>query len=191
MVTNYLFSKALKYMLLVVLFFHLSPHNAFTAEEYEYIRNEDGDKLGMIYLLEGREISGELAISKLNKRLLFISCDKSRVLDNELYMRRNSIVCSEDFSAWPENLIDYYAESKGRPVILGGPPTSCGVCTEKPFQDFTISNEVTIDPEVIKCQRQNPNGENTDIGLSDIKLHENGLLNDGSPYGDSSGSITY
>lgn len=133
---------------ILILLLSLSIHVTF-AGDYEYVKDKFGNKLGIDYAIGDLTLSGELAIDRNNRRLLFISCDKKTVLDNETYMRRRTRDCLLNFSTWPSKLLAHISPSKGRIVVLSGPPRTCGICDEIPFLDFAIPEGVTIDPKVL------------------------------------------
>jgi len=146
------FTKIGKVSVVLIYCMIMLLHNVAYCEEdkYEYVKNEYGKKLGMVYILgENKNISGELAIDKKTRKMLFISCDKTKVLDNEFYMRRDTRNCPYGFSYWPSDLLNYVSSAQGSTVILSGPSTSCGVCTEVPFSYFPIPNGVKIDPKIL------------------------------------------
>ena len=120
------------------------------AEDYEYVKNNSGQKICLIYEKNGEQKHGELAIHSTNRNLLFISCDKKEIYADEKYFRRYSRNCNNVFSEWPENLVEHITLALGEPIVLTGPPSSCGACMPVPYQDFTLPQQVTIEPEILE-----------------------------------------
>jgi hypothetical protein len=146
-----LFMNFCKSAVIAICYMIMLSHHVSSGAEYEYVKNKYGKKLGVTYKTEKVEISGELAIDKKTGKMLFISCDKTKVLDNELHMRRNGRNCSIEFSTWPSNLLKHISVTQGRPVILSGRPSkTCGVCAETPFSYVDVPDEVEIDPSILK-----------------------------------------
>jgi branched-chain amino acid transport system substrate-binding protein len=131
---------------------------------YEYITNKDGKKLALKYKVDGKEISGELAIHKQYNTLLFVSCDQKYILSAEKDVFRMRYNCSRDFCAWPKDklviedgiergiisgLVSHIAKSKGTRVVLTGSPKTCSVCTEKPEVTFNTTPDFLIKPNTL------------------------------------------
>ncbi|WP_094711601.1 hypothetical protein [Hahella sp. CCB-MM4] len=116
--------------------------------KYKYIQDKYGHNLGVEYSAGKYEISGELALAEKDKKILFIECKRKIVLDNEYYMRRTVRNCSNNMAEWPPELVEYVTVSLGTSVTLGGPPSTCGVCTEIPYAKFELPKGVNIDPSI-------------------------------------------
>lgn len=164
------------------------------AESYEYILDEDGKIIGAIYLISGKEITGQMAIAKENRRLLFVNCKEDKLYDNEQFMRRLNYNCQSEFAVWPKNIITYVSVDLGSSIVLTGSPKSCGVCTESPFQDFELPDNVHIDKEILRVPSGMPEIDPTqspqDINVPEIP-QDAGFPGGGMPGGGFGGGWLY
>lgn len=120
------------------------------AQEYEIIEDKYGKPLAAIWKKDLKEVSGELAILKRSRHLVVISCQNNKILKDEKYIFRADRNCNNDFTSWflIKNLPDFIVAATGQYVVLTGPPTSCGACMPKPFDDFELHRRIGIDHTV-------------------------------------------
>ena len=136
-----------------------APLRSASAEhQYTFVNDQFGRTLGLIWQKDGAQKSGELAIHKQRRTLLFISCDRRNIRDNEAYMRRTERNCAGLFAIWPTNLIYYVTVALSQRVVLTGPPDSCGTCMPRPYVEFDLPANVIIDSgQLQRIEREQPN----------------------------------
>jgi hypothetical protein len=129
-----------------VLFFLIGSAPCPAFAEYSYVVDERGLNLGMNYSSSSATYTGELAIHNETGALLFVECGTANTFFDESKMRRRNRNCSNNVSVWPDNLAEYVVAASPVPIVLTGPPATCGVCMPGVGDPFEIPDGVSVIP---------------------------------------------
>jgi len=121
---------------------------SYTQQSYIFVLGELGNRLGLIYKYDDIEISGELALDLKNNTLMFVSCESNYYLYDISNMRRRDRNCSNELGVWPDDLFSSIKPTLGNKIVLSGPPQTCGICTDIPFEDFILPENVIINSTI-------------------------------------------
>lgn len=116
------------------------------ARDWEFIRDQYGNVLGAEWMEGADSISGELARHLTRGTFLFIPCKRDEIRYGDQFIRRTIYNCSGTISYWPDNLVRHVQVALSKPVVLTGPPATCGMCDEVPFAEFRLPEGTAIDP---------------------------------------------
>lgn len=176
-------------MVFVVVLFWLSSNPAFSgSSEYKYITDSKNRRLGTVYVGVDGNYLGELAIYSETGHLLFVRCTTNERRMGQEFMRRNKHNCRGQRAIWPKDLVRF-AKIQVKKVHLDGPPRTCGICQEFPFQMFELPDGV----EVIPLRFENLLGENGPSmmppGIPGMPRIDPGLPIPSPPFHDFDGSL--
>ena len=126
--------------------FVMASDPAFSRNaSYEYVKNSEGQRIGVVYAYGTKGLVGELAIHRDTRHFLFVRCGTREKRWGQKYMKRYDRNCRRQLAPWPKNIVEFVQVEHG-PVILDGPPETCGMCIELPFQMLELPDGVEVLP---------------------------------------------
>ena len=127
--------------------FVMSSDPAFSRNaDYEYVKNFEGRRIGMVYEHRSEGLIGELAIHLETGYFLFVRCKTGEKRWGQQHMRRHDRNCEGHFAPWPANIMTHIAQVEHLRVGLDGPPETCGICIEHEFRMFELPDGVEVIP---------------------------------------------